>query len=188
MKLQFITQNSKMKKSTEGRVFNFGIPAKETCKGAGECKKFCYAAKGFYLWPSAKNAQHRRWAATKLDNFPEEMIKDIIWSEASHIRIHDSGDFYDREYLSKWLKIIESLPHVTFYAYTKMIPLFRGVKLPENFTVIYSFGGIFDAQIDTKNDRHAAIFKESIPSNYINASENDLNAIKENKNVGLIAH
>lgn len=188
MKLQFITQNSKMKKSTEARVFNFGIPAKETCKGAGECKKFCYAAKGFYLWPSAKNAQHRRWAASKENDFSLLMVEDVINSMATHIRIHDSGDFYNREYLHKWFQVMDALPHVQFYAYTKMVPLLEGEKLPDNFTVIYSFGGIFDSQIDKTKHRFAEIFKEEIPADYSNASENDLNAIKQNKKIGLIAH
>ena len=188
MKLKFITQNSKMKKSKNAKVYNFGIPAKETCIGADECKKYCYAAKGFYLWPSAKNAQHRRWAATQKNDFPELMLEDIIWSEATHIRIHDSGDFYSKEYLMKWIKIIEALPHVKFYAYTKMLPLFLHLKLPENFTVIFSYGGIYDHMIDKNNHRHAAIFKDKIPKNYINASENDLNAIGKNINIGLLAH
>jgi len=188
MKLKFITQNSKMKKSTEARVFNFGIPAKETCLGAGECKKFCYAAKGFYLWSTAKNAQHRRWAATKEDDFSLLMVEDIINSQASHIRIHDSGDFYSREYLHKWFKVMDALPHVIFYAYTKMVPLLEGEKLPKNFTVIYSYGGIFDNKIDRKKHRFAAIFNEKIPIDFSNASDNDLNAIGNNKKIGLIAH
>lgn len=188
MKLKFLTQNSKMKKSTDARVFNFGIPAKETCIGAGICKKYCYAAKGFYLWPSAKNAQHRRWAGTKEDDFSIDMIEDVILSGASHIRIHDSGDFYSREYLSKWLKVIDALPHVTFYAYTKMIPFFKNLELPENFTVIFSYGGIYDKMIDQKTERHASIFKDKIGAGYVDASQNDLNAIGKNKKIGLISH
>jgi hypothetical protein len=187
MKLQFLTQNRKMKKSKNAKIFNFGIPAKLTCKAALECKKYCYAAKGFYLWPNVKEAQNRRYKATKKDNFCIEMIKDIIESEASHVRIHDSGDFYSREYLNKWFTIIEALPHVTFYAYTKMIPLFKNEKLPKNFTVIFSYGGKYDHLI-LKNDRNAKIFKESMPKNYIDTSNNDLNAIGKNKNIGLLIH
>lgn len=189
MKLKFLTQNKKMKKSSnDARVFNFGIPAKSTCLGAGECKKYCYAAKGFYLWPNVNEAQQRRLKATKETNFCIEMLGDIFKSGATHIRIHDSGDFYSREYLHKWIKIIEACPHVQFYAYTKMIPLFKKEVLPENFTVIYSFGGIFDSLIDKAKDRFAEIFKDDVPKNYSNASENDLLAIGSNKKIGLLAH
>lgn len=187
MKLKFLTQNSKMKKTKNAKIFNFGIPAKDTCSAALECKKYCYAAKGFYLWPNVKAAQKRRLDATKKDNFCTEMIADIIESEASHIRIHDSGDFYARRYLQKWFTIIESMPHVQFYAYTKMIPLFKNEKLPSNFTVIYSYGGKFDSMIE-KNERHAKIFKNEVPKNYIDTSNNDLNAIGKNKNIGLLSH
>ncbi len=49
MKLKFLTQNNKLKKTsktTGARVFNFGITAVKSCIGALECKKYCYADKG----------------------------------------------------------------------------------------------------------------------------------------------
>jgi len=192
--MELLTQNSKLKKTSKlnnVRVFNFGIPAQDTCIWAGECKKFCYASKGAYIWSNVKPAFERRLEATKQDNFPQLMIEAITKKKATHVRIHDSGDFYSREYIQKWFKVMDSMPEVTFYAYTKSLPLFEGVKLPANFTLIKSEGGKRDDLINPETDRHARIFKtldELTAAGYANASDNDLVAIGENKNVGLLAH
>lgn len=192
--MELLTQNSKLKKTSKTtglRVFNFGIPAQDTCLWAGECKKYCYASKGAYIWSNVKPAFQRRLDATKQDDFPQVMIAEITKRKASVIRIHDSGDFYSREYLMKWFKIMESLPNVIFYAYSKSLPLFKGEKLPANFTLIKSEGGKRDDLIDPSVDRHARIFKteaELIAEGYANASENDLIAIGSNPKIGLLAH
>ena len=64
--------------------------------------------------------------------------------------------------------------------------------LPHNFTVIYSLGSRFDNLIDTDIDRHSKIFdslEELEKEGYINASNNDLNAIHTGTNkIGLIIH
>lgn len=192
--MTLLTQNSKLKKTSElngKKVFNFGIPAQDTCLWAGECKKFCYASKGAYIWSNVKPAFERRLDATKRDDFPQVMIAEILKRKVDILRIHDSGDFYSREYLHKWFKIMESLPNVQFYAYSKSLPLFQGEKLPKNFILIKSEGGKRDDMINPEIDRHARIFKseeELIASGYANASNNDLIAIGNNQKIGLIAH
>lgn len=192
--MELLTQNGKLKstsKQTGLRVFNFGIPAQSTCLWADKCKKYCYASKGAYIWSNVKPAFERRLDATKQDNFPQVMITEITRRKADVIRIHDSGDFYSREYLHKWFKVMESLPHVKFYAYSKSLPLLQGERLPANFTLIKSEGGKRDDLIDAAHDRHARIFKteaELIAAGYANASNNDLIAIGSNPKIGLLAH
>lgn len=191
--MSLLTQNSKLKKTSKMnnlRVFNFGIPAQDTCIWAGECKKFCYASKGAYIWSNVKPAFQRRLEETKKDNFHEIMVKEIVKKKATHIRIHDSGDFYSREYLHKWFKVMELLPNITFYAYSKSLPLFEKEKLPKNFILIKSEGGKRDDLIK-ENDRHARIFKteqELLNSGYVNASNDDLQAIGMNNKIGLVIH
>lgn len=191
-----LTQNSKMKRTSKVNravVYNFSLPAQKTCPWADKCKAYCYASKGFYRFSGPAMAHARNFEASKRDDFPEMMIISIIESGATHIRIHDSGDFYSREYLAKWFLIIDSLPHVSFYAYSKSLPLFEKVKLPENFTLIKSMGGKRDDLIDMSKDRHSFIFDVDDAlryqgRTYIDASMNDLNAITENKNIGLVFH
>ena len=192
--MELLTQNSKLKKTSKLngiKVYNFGIPAQSTCLWADKCKKYCYASKGAYIWSNVKPAFERRLEATKRDDFPQVMIAEITKKKADVIRIHDSGDFYSREYLHKWFKVMESLPQVKFYAYSKSLPLLDGVKLPANFTLIKSEGGKRDDLINPDSDRHARIFKteaELIAAGYANASNNDLIAIGNNPKIGLLAH
>ena len=192
--MTLLTQNSKLKKTSlanNRRVFNFGIPAQSTCLWADKCKDYCYASKGAYIWSNVKPAFQRRLDCTKTNDFIPMMIGEILSKKATHIRIHDSGDFYSREYLHKWFKIMESLPQVEFYAYSKSLPLFVNERLPKNFTLIKSIGGKRDDLIDFKKDRHAKIFKteqDLISAGYINASDDDLKAITANKLVGLVIH
>ena len=189
-----LTQNSKLKKtslSNNKRVFNFGIPAQSTCLWADKCKAYCYASKGAYAWSNVKPAFERRLECTKTDDFIPMMIGEILSKKATHIRIHDSGDFYSREYLHKWFKIMESLPNVEFYAYSKSLPLFVNERLPKNFTLIKSEGGKRDDLINPLTDRHARIFKsesELKKAGYVNASDDDLKAIGKNFKIGLVAH
>jgi hypothetical protein len=194
---KLLAQNSKMKKS-QVRLFNFGIPAFKskdgfnTCPNAGICAKYCYAKKGTYRFSNVTNAYEYRLAATMKDSFVDLMNHEIQQVKASHVRIHDSGDFYSFQYFLKWKEIIEANPSVTFYAYTKQVKMFKGLSLPSNFTLIYSLGGKLDSMIDTETMRHSKIFEsieELEAQGYTNASNDDLIAINENNHrIGLLSH
>jgi len=197
---QILTQNSKLKKTSKEnnkRVFNFGISAYKTstgklvCPFAKDCIKFCYAQKGAYSFGNVKPLFEKRYNLTKSNVFVEAINDSIKAKKVDILRIHDSGDFYSNEYINKWLTIAKQNKNVIFYAYTKSIPLFNKINLPKNFIVIYSYGSKVDNLIDPNKHRHSKIFDNEaqlLKEGYINASKNDLNAIKENKKVGLIFH
>jgi len=193
-----LVRNSKIKKSKH-RTFNFGIPAYQsgtglkTCPNAGACAKGCYALAGAYRFSNVAQAFERRLALTLTDEFIDVMLKEIDETRAERIRIHDSGDFYSEEYLDRWVKIMIARPNVEFYAYTKMVSLFkRRLKgLPSNFKVIFSFGGTEDKLIDVNKDRHSLVFsseKELKSRGYANASEQDDIALGKNPKIGLVYH
>jgi hypothetical protein len=180
--------NTKLKRDG---IASFSLPAGKTCPGKGECAKGCYAMSGFFLMPSVKKAYEANWAATNSDTFVAEMVSEIIKKKALVIRIHASGDFYSLIYLNKWLAIVQACPSVKFYAYTKMIPLFRGRPLPDNFTVIFSEGGKWDDQIDTASDRHARVFPTLAAlkrAKYADVTTNDIRATGKNPRIGLVYH
>lgn len=198
-----LVQNKKMiNSSNDGiKVFNFGIPAFRskggiaTCPMAGACAAGCYAKSGAYVWKTVAAAYEYRLAATQKDDFNQAISKELTnkvkRAKKIYVRIHDSGDFYNAEYLSKWLNIIQSFPQVEFYAYTKMITLFKGRMLPKNFKVIFSLGGREDLKIDQSSERHSKVFEsetELVEQGYVNASKDDLIALGENKKIGLVYH
>lgn len=187
----------KMAKIAGIKTYNWGIPAfraadgSVTCPGAGKCAVGCYAQMFFYTFPNVKKAQEERLALTRSRDFHKVMVNEIERRKIHRIRVHDSGDFYDLEYASKWQVIAKLSQGTLFYAYTKNIPLVRQMFWPPNFTMIYSYGGKFDHLINPERDRHSRIFldRESLlEAGYADASENDANALGKNLKVGLIYH
>lgn len=212
---KLLSQNKKLAKSSDSRhtVFNFGIPAYQsstglrTCPAAGQCAKAagCYALQGAYQWSNVAQAFEWRLQQTLKDNFAELMGNEIAvklktaqrTGKQLVIRIHDSGDFYNLNYIAKWFDVMRAFPEVQFYAYTKQVKMFKALEhnpvwtLPGNFTLIYSFGGIFDHLIDVHTDRHSAVFgsrEELEAAGYSFANDNDLVAIGANHRVGLVYH
>tara|TARA_R110000751_G_scaffold177673_2_gene283988 strand:+ start:888 stop:1487 length:600 start_codon:yes stop_codon:yes gene_type:complete len=199
--MNLLTQNSKLKKTSienNMRVMNFSLPAYKTitgktvCPFAKDCIKYCYAQKGNYKYPSVIKGLNNRYNLSQTDEFIPQMNATIVLERPTHVRIHDSGDFYSIKYLAKWVSIAKQNKEVIFYAYTKSIKFFtEGLTVPTNLKVIFSEGSKIDNLIDVKKDRHARIFKSKELLNaagYIDASENDLKAITSNKKVGLVYH
>jgi len=203
--MRILSQNSKMLRTSKHfgvRILNFGIPAfrsksgKTTCPFAGDCVKFCYARKGTYKYKNSSEAYENRYLLTLRDDFVETMSVQLKYENPSYVRIHDSGDFYSKKYLDKWLKIINSFPNIRFYAYTNSVELIKKNidLLPDNFDIIFSTSGKQKHMIDPTKDRHAVIFSSLDAmkhGEYVNASEHDLYATKWFNNsvrVGLLKH
>lgn len=201
--MNLLTQNSKLKKTSKAlslRVFNFGIPAyksasgKLTCPMADECVKFCYAKKGAYIWGNVKPAFEKRYELSKTDDFISAMNAEIQAKKPDYIRVHDSGDYYSKAYLDKWIEIAIHNPNVRFYSYTNMIEMFLNTSLPDNYDIIFSDSGKQKSLINPLKHRHTKIFSTSFAlkeAGYADASSVDLMATKwfNNTNkVGLIFH
>lgn len=201
--MNLLTQNSKLRKTSKllgVKVFNFGIPAyksasgKLTCPFADECVKFCYAQKGAYIWSNVKPAFEKRYELTRSDEFVSKMSDELFKKRPDYVRIHDSGDYYSKAYLQKWIDIANLFPEIKFYSYTNSVAMLKEANLPSNFDVIFSDSGKQKNMIDVINDRHTKIFssKQALEdAGYVNASELDLYATKwfsSNNKVGLVFH
>ena len=188
--MNLLTQNSKLKKTSKAlgvRVFNFGIPAyksasgKLTCPFADECVKFCYARKGAYIWGNVKPAFEKRYELSKTDQFVGAMYNEIVKKKPDYVRVHDSGDYYSKAYLKKWIDIALLFPEVKFYSYTNSVLMLKAADLPSNFDIIFSDSGKQRNHINAIHDRHTKIFKseaELEAAGYANASKVDLYATK----------
>ena len=201
--MNLLTQNSKLKKTSKSlglRVFNFGIPAyksasgKLTCPFADACVKFCYAKKGAYIWSNVQPAFEKRYQLSKTDDFVNKMNQEIIKKKPDYVRVHDSGDYYSKAYLRKWLAVAIHNPQVRFYSYTNCVEMLKNTNLPDNYDIIFSDSGKQKHLIDEKKDRHTRIFSthnELISAGYTDASSVDLMATKwfnKTNKVGLIFH
>ena len=140
--MNLLTQNTKLKRTSKQlglRVFNFGIPAyksasgKLTCPFADECIKFCYARKGAYTWSNVQPAFEKRYQITKQHDFVDIMSVEIAKKKPDYVRVHDSGDYYSKAYLMKWLEIAAIHTHIKFYSYTNCVDMLKNVELPDNY-------------------------------------------------------
>jgi len=199
--VRYLTSNAKMRKDN---ILAFGIPAYKTesgrltCPAAAECLKGCYAKQGFYVMPNVARAQETRYALTKSKAFVTTMVAEIQKRKPAVVRIHDSGDFYSREYLEKWLEIVRACPETRFYAYSKMIPLFKpapgsGLRFnpPSNFKIVFSYGGKYDFMINRETDNHSVVFStvdELQKAGYVDCHERDYTFMDGVQKVGLVYH
>ena len=201
--MNLLTQNSKLKKTSKElgvRVFNFGIPAyksasgKLTCPMADGCVKFCYAKKGAYIWSNVQPAFEKRYELTKTDKFVDAMYDEIVKKKPDYVRVHDSGDYYSKAYLQKWIDIALLFPEVKFYSYTNMVDMILKTSLPDNYDIIFSDSGKQKHLINERKHRHTRIFSTNsdlVSSGYVDASNIDLMATKwfsKNHKVGLVFH
>lgn len=206
---KLLASNGKLAKAN---IHQFSIPAAaasivkggkvetmKTCPMAGACLDFCYAQVGSYAFKASMVA-HTRNLQFLLDlpfDFADKMITEIQGKRKVHaIRIHDSGDFFSRAYFLVWKSIMDACPDVQFYAYTKMVPLFKKLEaegmLPKNFTVIYSQGGKFDHLINKSKDRHSHVFsseEDCIAAGYVLNEVDDMPATDRTiMKIGLVVH
>lgn len=165
--LRLSTGNKKLKNNDKVRFLIWNLPSQITCPYSTDlCRKYYYAKKAERLYKGA--------LASRMDNYNESLKADFEWDMCATIarevmrkpyqgkqilfRIHESGDFYSKEYAEKWLNIARSFPNIKFLAYTKSIPFFDGLTLPDNFTLRASIWA------DTDSGQIEAIVANNYPT------------------------
>lgn len=192
--LHFSHGNAKLNKNTV--IFN--LPAGSTCPGALQCFSMavadengkrsirdgehtvfrCFAASSEVQYDGVYHNRQHNFKAI-VDALKNGNCADLINTElqkarkknTQFVRIHESGDFFNAAYLLSWVMVAQANPDLKFYCYSKNLPLFMGLQLPENFYFTASYGGKFDYLIDegffpryskvfmTEDDAIAAGFK-----------------------------
>ena len=168
--LKFSFRNAKIKKLAvylglaKNEVASFDLPAGYTCPAARACRSYanrvtgkitdgkgaefrCYAASSEAVFTSARQ---NRWSNFEaLRDAGADMVALIMGALPSTLkvlRIHSSGDFFTRAYFDAWVTVARLHPDIKFFGYTKILPYVKADK-PDNFTLVYSFGGTMDAQV-----------------------------------------
>ena len=142
--------NKKLASNDQISFLIWNIPAKITCPCATkECIKFCYAGKAEAQYPDCLPSRMTHFEMSKQENFVDRMIYTIDTelmrpsnkTRKIVFRIHESGDFYNKVYVEKWLKIMNHYKNnnkIVFVAYTKSVRFFDGLTLPKNFRLLAS--------------------------------------------------
>lgn len=152
MYLTVSNENMKLQPTKDVKYIIWNLPAMKTCPFSTElCRKNCYAKKAECgARPDVLPSREKHWKESKKDSFVERMIFTIAahvnrpsFKNAKRIivRIHESGDFYNRKYAKAWLTIARFFAYdsrVIFMAYTKSVEYFQGLQIPGNMTIRYS--------------------------------------------------
>ena len=199
--------NEKMEKTSKvlkrllgrrAKVVAFNIPASidfrvgdaefNTCPQAGACKSVCYARAGRFAMPDSIGMRVDNLWSTLRPDFVDRLTESSVASKATHVRIHDSGDFYSQSYVDAWVNIAKALPDVVFYAYTKSLDLEYSAA-PGNLRIVQSEGGKLDAQIDHTRP-HSRIVADDVPDGYTNGNSElaDVPAIDGTVRIALPYH
>jgi len=119
----------------------------------------CYATRNRYLFASNAIRQAVKWqwvqTAMRRGTFVDEMVEAIRFISqpsvaqylrgrdiaANYFRIHDSGDWSDKDYFRAWVEVCRRVPEVRFWAPTRMwifedwADLLKKTRFPKNMTV-----------------------------------------------------
>ncbi|MFT8313275.1 MAG: hypothetical protein ABF633_03355 [Clostridium sp.] len=140
-------KNSKLIPTKENKFLIWSIPAVVTCPNrTALCERYCYAMKSQRLYPNTKNSREESFNDSLSSDFVTNIIDTIHYyldkksyeGKNVYFRIHESGDFYSKEYVNKWIQIVKQFPAVHFMGYTKSVQFFKDVKLPQNLVIRYS--------------------------------------------------
>lgn len=185
---------------TPARIVSFNLPrlqsedGQKTCPYAGVCAAYCYADQGRLAMPMAKASRERNLEAINKmgwDKVFDALCEDLSrFQVLTHVRIHDSGDFFSRQYYRTWVEVAAQFPEFIFYAYTKSIPLIDWEAHPGNFRLVQSVGGKRDKDIDFDKP-HAQVFVSEADrkrEGYCDGNASDLPAILGYKKIGLVYH
>lgn len=116
-----------------------------TCREDAPCKSTCYACKGRQQMSNVQAAYYRNFRLynDNPDNFFEQVYYKVKFSGLPKVRIFDSGDFPDYEFLERLVDLCKKTPHTKYMAFTKRYEFVneyidKNGKLPDNLNIVFS--------------------------------------------------
>jgi uncharacterized protein YqgQ len=186
--------NTKVKK-LGGVCFN--LPPVITCPGAGTCTANCYGTQGRFNCPAVKQVRYDNLRIVKATlkhhgvlGLMRDLARDLQAIRQEIVRLHDTGDFFDQDYLDAWLQVAGFVQDKRFYCYTKSLHL-NWDEVPDNLKVVQSVGGIYDHLLDPKRP-HSKVFgsvAELREAGYERGDDSDRHALLGDLvKIGLVYH
>lgn len=128
----------------------WSLPSRITCPYSTEmCRNKCFAKKN-ETFKSVRDSRNKNYEESKKETFVSNVIEliDKYLSKKKCIdklvivRIHTSGDFYNEEYLNKWIIIANHYKgdnRIQFQSYTKSVMYLKEKDLYNiNIHIVYS--------------------------------------------------
>lgn len=126
--------NIKSSGTDEIMFLTWSLPSKITCPYSTDlCRKKCFAKKN-ETFQSVRASREKNLEETNKDTFIQDMINHLEYhlsrpkakDKKIFVRIHTSGDYYNLDYLIKWVYISEHFKgndKILFQSYTKSMPI-----------------------------------------------------------------
>jgi hypothetical protein len=199
--------------SLGGVVYTFSLPSGWTCPSAHDCLSKVVEKGGKFSIQDGKHTKFRCFSATqevvykavreqRQYNFDllrkvkggdmANLIKKSIPKEATVIRVHVGGDFFNKDYMFAWFVAARCHPNKIFYAYTKSLNYwveYLGI-IPKNFKLNASKGGRHDDLIAKHNLKYAEVVfseQEAIDKG-LEIDHDDSHAFLKDKPFALLIH
>lgn len=117
----------------------------------------CYAARA-ERYPSVRDVRWHNFTAARARVHNSDTFE--IPRNATHVRVHGSGDFFNEAYFCLWLETAAEHPDVHFWAFTKSIRYWVDHidEVPPNFALTASTGSKEDHLITEHNLRTATVY------------------------------
>jgi hypothetical protein len=138
--INMANKNSK----TGAACLNLAFPVC-VCREDAPCKATCYACKGCQTMANVQAAYYRnlRLYHDDPDNFFEQVYCKVKFSGLPKVRLFDSGDFPDADFLVRLVDLCKKTPNTKYMAFTKKYEIVneyidKNGKLPENLNIIFS--------------------------------------------------
>jgi hypothetical protein len=172
-KLIFGRGNAKLSKD----IYTFSLPAGHSCPSAKLCyskadkvtgklrdgkhlRFRCFAASQEAVFTNVRKSRWHNFNLLRNKKEAEmiELISSSLPEQASVIRIHVSGDFFNEQYLRAWIGVAKKHPDIIFYSYTKSLKYWvKNRPIPHNLKLNASAGGMEDSLIDEYKLKYAKV-------------------------------
>lgn len=96
---------------------------------------------------TVRESHIKNYEYSQVTEFTDWMIATIASRFVRVMRVHVSGDFYDSEYVRKWIDVVRRSPHCQFFAYT------RSWQIEEMLPELVALGSLRNFQLWWSIDR-----------------------------------
>ena len=145
----------------KSQVYCLDLPCGHTCPAASICKSKvnrdtgkvthygtvpCYATKAESAYPSVRRLRWHNFDILRAQKNVDDMANTIEQSlpkNAKVVRIHSSGDFFNKVYFLAWVEVARRRQDIVFFGYTKILE-YVNYPATNNFHLTFSHGSKFD--------------------------------------------
>lgn len=125
MEKRYLLSRGNIKVSERVGIFN--LPSIKSCLNCKDCHETCYSKQREIMFPNVRERRdyNLNLVKTNLCLFKEKINKQVTKQGLKIVRIHESGDFINEDYIEAWRDLAVRNPDVRFYGYTKTFSIFK---------------------------------------------------------------